>query len=175
MLPMPYDRTDRGAPLSMIAEVHRELDRVFDRMLGDASTPGRPASAIGTWAPAVDVQETEGELRFTVEAPGLGPDDLQVDVTGEVLTISGEKRVERDETQGPFRLMERRVGRFSRSFTLPAHTDPDHASAEYENGVLTVSIPRRAGTRTRRIDVKSSFFQKLLGGRRKHEHDHGTA
>ena len=175
MLPMLYNHPDNGSPLSVIADVQREFDRVFDRVLSDAWPTGRLAGGIGTWMPAVDVQETEHELRFVVEAPGLGPDDLHVSVTDNILTIGGEKKVERDEREGPFRLVERRAGRFARSFTLPANTDSDHVSAEYENGLLTVVVAKRTDAKTRRINIKSSFFQKLLGNRRKHESSDNAA
>jgi len=169
MLPTPYDRQSVTAPLSIITDVRREFDRMFDRLLSDDWPAGRLDGGLSTWLPAVDVQESAKELRFTIEAPGLGPDDLHVNVTDDVLTITGEKKVERDEREGAFRLVERRAGRFERSFALPAHADADHVSAEYENGVLTVVVPKRADTKTRRVEIKSSFFQKLLGGRRKHE------
>jgi HSP20 family protein len=169
MLPIMYNRQSVTSPLSIITDARREFDRVFDRLLSDDWPAGRLAGGFETWLPAVDVQESEKELRFTVEAPGLGPDDLQVNVTDDVLTISGEKKVERDDREGAFRLVERRAGRFERSFALPAHAEAEHVSAEYENGVLTVVVPKRGGAKTRRVEIRSSFFQKLLGGRRKHE------
>ena len=115
--------TTAGSPLALIDEMRREMDRVFDQMLGGWADP-RPSrlgaltgALADTWVPTMDVQETEKELRLTVEVPGLGEDDLHLDVTDDVLTISGEKKVARDETEGVHRLLERRAGRFERRVT----------------------------------------------------------
>jgi len=163
--------TADSSPFVMLDEVRREFDRVFDRMLGSWNDP-LPVPRLGVapvaWFPAMDVQETDNEFRLSVEIPGLDPDDVRVDVTDDTLTISGEKRVERDETNGAYRLVERRTGRFERRLTLPNAVDTEHVAAEYENGVLTVTVPKRAdATKARRIEIKSSVFQKLLGRGRK--------
>ena len=125
-------------------------------MVADRALGRRAAGRCATWTPAVDIQETGKDYRLTVEAPGLDPDDLRVDVTGNVLTIAGEKKVERNEGEGRFRLAERRAGRFERSFPLPEHVDADRITAEFENGVLTVVVPRQADAKPRRIEIKSS-------------------
>lgn len=158
--------------VALLADVRREFERMFGRMLGtpwpDAWPAPRLERSSEAWFPAMDVQDFDRELRLTIEAPGLGRDDSRVDVSDDVLTISGEKRVERREEDGAFRLVERRAGRFERRIALPAGTDTEHVTAEYENGVLTVTIPKRADTsRSRRVEIKSSWFQKLLGRAKK--------
>ena len=173
MLPMRTEATSRVAgratddsPFVVLDEMRREFDRVFDRMLGPWNDPlPRLGAAAGSWVPAMDVQETDKELRFSIEAPGLGPDDVHVDVTDDTLTIAGEKRVDRDEREGAYRVVERRAGRFERRVTLPSYADSGRVAAEYENGVLTVTIPKRedASKKPRRVEIKSSVFQKLLG------------
>jgi len=159
--------TTTGSPFALIDEMRREMDRVFEQALGawgDPLPPLRPGAGAGAWMPTMDVQETEKELRFTVEVPGLAEDDLRVDVTDDVLTIAGEKKVERDETKGAYRLVERRAGRFERRLALPGDVDAERATAEYEGGVLTVTVPKRADAKqARRVEVKGSGFRKLFG------------
>jgi len=163
--------TGDSSPFVLLDEMRREMDRVFDQMLGswsDGTSTPRAGRATETWFPVMDVKESDRELRLTIEAPGLGPDDVHVDVTENVLTIWGEKKVERDEQDGAYRLVERRAGRFERRLTLPTYADADRVSAEYENGVLSVTIPKRADASTsRRVEIKSSAFQKLFGRGRK--------
>ncbi len=159
--------TSTGSPFALLDEMRREMDRVFEQAhgaWGDSLAPLRLGAGAGAWVPTMDVQETEKELRLTVEVPGLAEDDLRVDVTDDVLTIAGEKKVERDETQGAYRLVERRAGRFERRLALPGDIDAERATAEYEGGVLTVTLPKRADAKqARRVEVKGSGFRKLFG------------
>lgn len=117
-------------------------------------------------APETDVIETEREIRVVTEMPGLHPEDIEVDVENNVLTIRGEKREERTENkEGRYHLAERRYGIFTRSFVLPRDVDAEQIGANFENGVLTVTIPKSEKTRRRRIDVGASGGQQLgVGG-----------
>ncbi len=105
-------------------------------------------------APETDVVETEREIRVITEMPGLKRENLEVDVENNVLTIRGEKREEHTENQeGKYHLAERRYGTFTRSFVLPRDVDSENIQASFEDGVLTVRIPKSEKARRRKISV----------------------
>lgn len=113
----------------------------------------RPSAALMR-APETDVVETEREIRVVTEMPGLKRESIEVDVENNVLTVRGEKREERTEGQeGKYHLAERRYGTFSRSFVLPRDVDAENIQARFEDGVLTVVIPKSEKARRRRIAV----------------------
>ena len=128
--------------------VRRELDRLFDRY-GNGET-------LSAWAPTVDVKETGDEIVVHAELPGLNPEDVNVSVQNGVLTISGEKRDEREEGKGDtsYHVVERRYGRFERSFSLPSTVSPTNVKANFQNGVLTVTLPKSEEAKPRRIEVQ---------------------
>jgi HSP20 family protein len=116
-------------------------------------------------APETDVVETEREIRVHVEMPGLKRDNIEVDVENNVLTIRGEKREERTEGQdGRYHLAERRYGTFARSFVLPRDVDADAIQAAFEDGVLTVRIPKSEKARRRKIDIGANAGSQQVGG-----------
>jgi HSP20 family protein len=115
-------------------------------------------------APAADVVETEDEIRVIVEMPGVNPDAIQVDIENNLLSVSGEKQEEHTEgdERSTWHLTERRYGQFSRAFVLPRDVDADGIHANFENGILSVTIPKSERARRRRIDVKSSTSQQQV-------------
>jgi HSP20 family protein len=120
-------------------------------------------------APAADVVETENEIRVVTEMPGIRPEELNVDLENNVLTIRGEKHEERQEgdESSTWHLSERRYGQFSRSFVLPRDVDQENIQASFENGVLTVRIPKSERARRRKIDVRAqSGGQAIESGSR---------
>jgi HSP20 family protein len=148
--PTTYNRL-AGDPLAM-----------FDQLFGNAGTPRSAASLMR--APETDVVETEREIRVQVEMPGLKRDNIEVDVENNVLTVRGEKREERTEGQeGRYHLAERRWGTFARSFVLPRDVDADHIQASFEDGVLTVRIPKSEKARRRKIDVGGTAEAQQVG------------
>ena len=114
-------------------------------------------------APEADVVENDREIRITVELAGMQPDEISIDVENNVLTISGEKREERKEDKDRYHLTARRYGRFSRSFVLPAEVESDRVQARFENGVLTITIPKSEKSRHRHISVEGSSGQLRSG------------
>jgi HSP20 family protein len=115
--------------------------------------------------PESDVEETENEIRVTVELPGMKPEDIQLDLENNVLTISGEKQ-ERNEEGGKghtWHLSERRYGKFTRSFVLPRDLDSDRIEARYDHGVLTVIVPKSERARRRRIEVHDGGESQEVG------------
>ncbi len=130
----------------------REINRMFD----DFFDFGRHPDAGAGLTPAIDVEETDKEVVVTAELPGVTEKDIHVDLTGDVLTIKGEKKMERESDDG--RRKERRYGSFERSVQLPFEVKDGEIDAKFSNGLLTIRAPKPADLQrpTRRIEVKSS-------------------
>lgn len=105
-------------------------------------------------APEADVMETEKDILVLMDVPGSAREDIEIVLENNILTVSGERRPQWDEnTRANFHLAERRYGRFSRSFVLPRDVDQERIEADFENGVLTVTIPKSEKARRRRIEI----------------------
>ncbi|HEY6090318.1 MAG TPA: Hsp20/alpha crystallin family protein [Gemmatimonadaceae bacterium] len=138
-------RMTTGSP---IFGLRREIDRLFE------DTFARDGNS---WTPAVDIKENDSEIRLEVELPGLNPGDVEITAENGVLTVRGEKRVERkehDETR--FQVVERVYGSFMRTFQLPQGIDEDQIKAEFNNGVLTLLIPKAALPQPKRIEISAT-------------------
>jgi HSP20 family protein len=137
----------------------REVDRMFDDFF---SGFGRRSvgSSFGSWSTPtlnMDLTENEKEIVVTAEMPGLDDKDFEVTVSGDLLTLKGEKKAEHEQKNGDSYYMERRFGSFSRSVRLPFEVKDEKVDARYEKGVLTVRIPKPADMQrqARRIDVRT--------------------
>jgi HSP20 family protein len=151
MLPSLTRRTQNVSPFDALWDMRREMDRLFN-----ASTE----TATQAWVMPAEVVETDNEIRFIVEAAGLRPEDIDVTVENNILTVSGEKKVERDESEkGEYHLYERRYGRFERSFALPRRVNTEGVNADYDNGVLTVTLKKTEAAKPRRIKVGNGSRQ----------------
>lgn len=108
----------------------------------------------GTWAPPVDIyQNSDQELVLKAELPDIAPEDIELNVNNDTLTISGEKRLSPEVKEDQYHRIERHYGSFSRSFSLPSLVDATKISAEHKNGVLTVRLPAREEAKPRQIKV----------------------
>ena len=129
------------------------FDQLFSTVFGPTGGRSTAGGALMR-APETDVVETEREIRVVTEMPGLKREQIEIDVENNVLTIRGEKSEERTEgEQGKFHLAERRYGTFTRSFVLPRDVDAENIQAQFQDGVLTVVIPKSERARRRRIEV----------------------
>ena len=126
-------------------QVNRVFHDAFDRTGEDAS--------LSAWAPAVDIYETEHELVVKADLPDIDPKDLDIRVENNVLTIRGERKFEKNVNEENYLRVERSYGSFTRSFTLANTVNPDAIKAAYENGVLTLSIPKREEAKPKQIKV----------------------
>jgi len=115
------------------------------------------AAALGALrhAPSVDVRETDNELIVTAEVPGLDRDDIKLTITPEGLTIRGEKRSTHEEKNDRMHRYERQYGSFERTFSLPGTVDVDRIEARYDNGVLTVEMPKVERAKPKQIEIKA--------------------
>ncbi len=123
---------------------------VFDNFIAPARLAALPR------APEADVVETENDIRVMVEIPGFRPEDVNIEVEDNVLSVSGEKRAvqTKESKQYKWHLSERRFGRFARSFILPRGVEQDQIEAHCENGVLHITVPKSETARRRRIEVR---------------------
>lgn len=114
-----------------------------------------PAPILGL--PPADVKETAQDYQLSLELPGMKLEELDIEVAGEMLTIRGQKREEREDASGSYRLSERRFGRFERSFPIPPDAQAERIEAQFKDGLLKVSLPKRteAATPARRIEVRA--------------------
>jgi HSP20 family protein len=130
-----------------------DVSREFDRLLGTAF--GAPS--LSAWSPAVDVRETTDEFVVTAELPGMTKDDVELTIENGVLSLSGEKKEEREEgDEGAGRhIYERRYGSFQRNFSLPRGVAADQVDAKFKDGVLTVTLPKVAAAKPRQIKIGS--------------------
>lgn len=132
------------------------MDRLFNEMLRDAwdeSTEGEEMTT-RAWSPLVDIRETDGALQFHVELPGMNKDDVEITVENNVLTVSGERRFEKETKEQTFHRVERAYGAFSRSFTLPTTVQTDKVEAKFENGVLEIGLPKAEESKPRKISIR---------------------
>ena len=111
--------------------------------------------AAGNFVPAVDVYEDASKLVLKFEVPGIRPEDLDIRVEGRTLSVRGERKFESDHKEENYHRVERRFGSFVRSFTLPATVDTENVQAETENGVLQLTLNKKAEAKPKQIQVKA--------------------
>jgi HSP20 family protein len=136
------------APSRPFAELG-ELRERLDRVLGDMTKGGRRS-----WPLSVDVIEEDDRYLMRADLPGIGPDEVKIEVEDDTLTVSGEHEESKEEKEGNYVRRERRYGSFSRSMVLPPGVKAEDVDATIENGVLEVSIPRAKKEEAKRIEVK---------------------
>ncbi len=127
--------------------------RLFEDTINRLFTDG---GSTRPWAPAVDILETDNELVLKADLPGVEMKDVDINIENGTLTLKGERKFEREEKNKGFHRMERSYGSFVRYFTLPDTVDPEHVHAEYGNGVLTVTLPKKEIAKPRSIKVQVS-------------------
>jgi HSP20 family protein len=107
----------------------------------------------GAWAPSVDIYENKDQIVLEAELPGMQQEDFDLTIENNVITLRGERRFEKTDESDNYHRVERSYGTFTRSFTLPQTVSADEAKAEYNNGVLRVTLPKREEAKSRRIQV----------------------
>jgi HSP20 family protein len=126
----------------------------FDRFFDDFSLP-RMWHEDRPWMPVFDMSETDDEVVMKVEVPGMDSKDIDLTLSDGCLTISGEKKHEEKEEKEHYHRTERRYGAFCRNVALPAHVDADKIDATCKDGVLTITLPKAEGSKTKKIEIKN--------------------
>ncbi len=138
----------------------------INRAFGDMAGRTGEESNLTPWAPAVDIYETEHELVVKADLPEVNPQDLDIRVENNILTIRGERKFENKVNEENYLRVERAYGSFSRSFSLANSVKSDAINADYQNGVLTLSIPKREEAKPKQIKVNVGTQQAVMAGAR---------
>ena len=142
----------RWEPAREMMTLREAMDRLFD----DAFT--RPLSVRDGWSmasPAIDMYQTDNEVVVRASIPGIKADEVQINVTGDVLTLKGEVKQEEERKDRAWHIREQRFGSFERSVALPTSVKSDQAEAVFENGILTVTLPKADEVKPRTINIKA--------------------
>ena len=141
----------RYDPFRDLRTLQEEVNRLFSTNLTrafDDEGIGR-----GAWAPSVDIYENKDQIVLEAELPGMKQEDFDLSIENNVITLRGERKFEKTDETDNYHRVERSYGAFTRSFTLPQTVSAEGASAEYNNGVLRVTLPKKEETKSRRIQV----------------------
>ncbi|MFB6273528.1 MAG: Hsp20/alpha crystallin family protein [Salinibacter sp.] len=142
----------RRTPNRTLRNLQREVDSLFDRFFDRTGSGDGSSSAV--WSPRTDLVETDEDFRLRLDVPGMTKDDITINLQNRTLTVSGERTSERTEESEEFVRVERAFGTFHRSFTLPEAVDEDNIEAAYDNGVLTISVPKTEESTRRQIEIQ---------------------
>jgi len=135
-----------------------QIDELFDRFMHDFWSEGPhwlSERGFG-FSTRADLAETDDEVTVKMDLPGVEPKDVDISLEGNVLTIRGEKKEEKEEKKRDYHYVERQFGSFHRSIQLPSTVDPEKVDATFKNGVLTVTVAKRADAKAKRIEVKTA-------------------
>src|ERR1051325_32378 len=149
----------RWDPFREFTTLQDRMNRLFRDSYGDHEE----ALTTSTFAPAVDVYEDEHNVVLKIEVPGIDEKDIDVRVENNTLTVHGERKFEKEEKEENFRRVERQYGSFTRSFTLPQTVDSENVSANYDKGVLKISLPKKAEAKPKQIKVNVGSEKTLEG------------
>jgi len=142
----------RWDPFRNISGLQEQVNRLFESNLRGRTDE----SALTTWAPAVDIYETENELVMKADLPDVVEKDIDIHVENNMLTVRGERKFEQKVKEENYLRVERAYGAFSRSFSLPNTVNTDAITAEYKNGVLTVVMPKRAESKPKQVKITAN-------------------
>jgi len=144
----------RWDPFKEMNELHKQITSLFDRVLSRRPMTQEENLTVAEWAPLVDISETNNEYLIKAELPEVKKEDVKVSVENGVLTVSGERKFEKEEKGVKYHRVERSYGSFVRSFSLPDDADENKVSAEFKDGILKIHIQKNEKARPRAIEVK---------------------
>ena len=144
----------RWNPLREMDDLFDRFNRSFGRLPALRGEGSQETMTLADWAPSVDVSETDNEYLIKVELPGVEKSDVKVSIHEGVLTIQGERKMEREEKNKKYHRVERAYGRFARSFVLPENVDETSVSASHKDGLLNVTLGKVEQAKPKAIEVK---------------------
>jgi HSP20 family protein len=144
----------RWEPFREFSVMQDRMNRM-NRLFRESYNPESPDEALTTtsFAPPVDIYEDEHNVVLNLEVPGIDEKDIDVRIENTTLTVHGERKIEKEEKEENFRRVERQYGEFTRSFTLPRSVDPGHVRALYDQGVLKITLAKKAEAKPKQIKV----------------------
>jgi HSP20 family protein len=144
----------RWEPFRDLASLQERMNRMFDESFRGIGRGGEEDWALGgSWAPAVDIYEHEGNIVLKAELPGIDPKDVDIRLENGVLTLRGERKLDQEVKKENYHRVERTYGAFSRSFTLPTMVDQEKIKAEYKDGVLKLHLPKKDEAKPKQIQI----------------------
>lgn len=149
-----WEPTARWSPLRDLEEMEKRLSGVIGRAIGMPNAEKEEAISVAEWSPMVDITEDEKEYVVKAEIPEMKKEDIKIKVHDDVLSISGERKHEKEEKGKKYHRVERSYGSFVRSFTLPEDADGSKIAAEYKDGLLKVHLPKSEKAKSRAVEVK---------------------
>jgi HSP20 family protein len=138
-------------PFGELGSLRKEMDSLWDRFFGEKTLAGGFPEQ---WSPSVDISETEDRLLVKAELPGLEAKDVSVSLSGDLLTIKGEKKKEKEEKDEHHHYVERYEGIFQRSFRLPLEVQADKVEASFKKGILKITLPKAEAAKKKSIEIK---------------------
>ena len=137
-------------PFRELSNLRREMDDFWGNLADEREfLPMR-----GEWMPSVDISETKDSLVVKAEIPGMESKDIDISLSGDLLTIKGEKKQKTEEKKENFHRIETRYGAFSRTIRVPVSVDPEKIEASYDNGVLKITLPKKEEVKAKQIEIK---------------------
>ncbi len=143
----------RWSPFRDLVSIQQEVNRLFDDLM---TRRGEPSGEGAIWVPAVDISETEDAISVKMEVPGVTKDGIKISVTNNVLTVKGEKKMEKETKEEQYHRVERVYGSFVRSLELPTVVAADQVKATYEDGVLSIVLPKSEEVKPKEIPIETT-------------------
>ena len=151
-----WEPLSRWSPWKELEDVEKRLSTIFGRTPMATNGEKKEAITVTEWSPLVDITEDEKEYLVKAELPEMKKEEIKINVQDDVLSISGERKYEKEEKGKKYHRVERAYGSFMRSFTLPEDSDGSKVNAEYKDGVLKVHLPKSEKAKSKAIEVKVS-------------------
>lgn len=139
-------------PFRELRGLQDEMNRLFN--VGLTRSGNQEDIVRGAWSPSVDIFENKDKIVIEAELAGMKPEDVDVSIENNVITLRGERKFEKNEESENYHRVERSYGSFTRSFTLPRTVISDEADASFENGVLSITLPKREEAKARKVEIK---------------------
>ncbi len=138
-------------PFRELFELQRNINQLFDNRVGSRSEEG---VGLSTWTPSVDIFEDEASYLVKIELPEVSREDVKVNLNENNLSVTGERRLENEDKRDGYHRVERSYGQFYRSFTLPPNVNPEAINAEFRDGVLRLTLPKKEEAKPKQIEVQ---------------------
>lgn len=152
----------RWEPNRELASIQTEMNRLFTNFFEPTTGSNGGNGVFRRWTPAMDVVETDDHYVLRADLPGLSDGDVKIEVDDNVLTVSGERKSNRDETKQGYYRVERSYGHFSRTLTLPEGVDADSINATFDRGVLEVKVPKPEQRKPRKVEISVGATQPAI-------------
>jgi len=143
----------RWDPFGEFSTLQERMNRLFEDLI-PATRKGEEELNTGTFYPAVDISEGEKDITLKAELPGIDKKDVHVEINDGVITLRGERKIEKEDKKEHYHRVERSYGSFNRSFTLPTTVDSGKVKANYKDGILEVTLPRKEEAKPKSIPVE---------------------